>query len=94
MFPAMITSEDMGRVTLSELTAIDDVTHFVVACSVAGLVFAWIGGTIARVFASDEATPARQDGSPNPARDAEPRGPSKTDEPASPPSERPAGSQD
>ena len=94
MFPGMIASEDMGRVTLSELTAIDDLTHFVVACSVAGLVFAWIGGTIARVFASDEATPARQDGSPNPASGAEPRVPSKADEPASPPGERPAGSQD
>ncbi len=79
---------------MAELTKVDSDSTFLVAGTVAGLVFAWIGGMIARLFASDEPTPARQDSPPNPASNAEPRGPSKTDEPASPPSERPAGSKD
>jgi hypothetical protein len=98
--PGVITSEQASKAMAEwpgfvvEITKVDDDSRFLVACAVAGPVFAWIGGTIARVFASDEAAPARQDSPPNPAIGAEPRGPSKTVEPASPPSERPAGSQD
>jgi hypothetical protein len=63
------------------VTAVDDASRFLVACSILGLAFAVLGGMIARVFYSIEAASTRSSDSSSAARGTGASEPSKRDEP-------------